>query len=225
MFVVVLCSSLVCALGRVTVCSPASPDWRAESCMSNCARARVTQNQQPSHQGHASRGGSSSTQGVPNLFYLFDFISVCSCSVGPKARLQARWCRARSPVDAPNAAGRRISPTSREGRGERTPRSSDPPPGAEAGATTITTVRETTERIRVCSLFLAGAAPLRSDLLPACGQPPECSRRCCCDSPRPAAAMGLLVSSLWRRLFTYREFKICLVGLDNAGKTTILFQL
>lgn len=33
------------------------------------------------------------------------------------------------------------------------------------------------------------------------------------------------MSSLWRRLFTYKEFKICLVGLDNAGKTTILFQL
>lgn len=42
---------------------------------------------------------------------------------------------------------------------------------------------------------------------------------------RPLVAMGLLVSSLWRRLFTYKEFKICLVGLDNAGKTTILFQL
>jgi len=37
--------------------------------------------------------------------------------------------------------------------------------------------------------------------------------------------MGLLISSLWRRLFTYKEFKVCLVGLDNAGKTTILFQL
>lgn len=37
--------------------------------------------------------------------------------------------------------------------------------------------------------------------------------------------MGLLVSSLWRRLFALPEFKACLVGLDNAGKTTILFQL
>lgn len=37
--------------------------------------------------------------------------------------------------------------------------------------------------------------------------------------------MGLLVSSLWRRLFSFQEFKVCVVGLDNAGKTTILFQL
>jgi len=37
--------------------------------------------------------------------------------------------------------------------------------------------------------------------------------------------MGLLISSLWRRLFTYKEFKVSLIGLDNAGKTTILFQL
>jgi ADP-ribosylation factor-like protein 5B len=37
--------------------------------------------------------------------------------------------------------------------------------------------------------------------------------------------MGLLVSSLWRRLFAMKEFKACIVGLDNSGKTTILFQL
>lgn len=37
--------------------------------------------------------------------------------------------------------------------------------------------------------------------------------------------MGLFVSRLYQRLFAYKEFKICLVGLDNAGKTTILFQL
>lgn len=37
--------------------------------------------------------------------------------------------------------------------------------------------------------------------------------------------MGLLFSSLWRRLFAFKKFKICLVGLDNAGKTTTLFQL
>ena len=47
-----------------------------------------------------------------------------------------------------------------------------------------------------------------------------CTRR-----PHRTAAMGLLMSSLWRRLFTFKEFKVCLVGLDNAGKTTILFQL
>jgi ADP-ribosylation factor-like protein 5B len=37
--------------------------------------------------------------------------------------------------------------------------------------------------------------------------------------------MGLLFSSLWRKLWKYKEFKICIVGLDNAGKTTTLFQL
>eukprot|EP00455_Lapot_gusevi_P044357 TRINITY_DN5527_c0_g1_i9.p1 TRINITY_DN5527_c0_g1~~TRINITY_DN5527_c0_g1_i9.p1 ORF type:complete len:183 (+),score=2.05 TRINITY_DN5527_c0_g1_i9:82-630(+) len=37
--------------------------------------------------------------------------------------------------------------------------------------------------------------------------------------------MGGLISALWRRLFDYREYKICLVGLDNAGKTTCLYQM
>jgi GTPase SAR1 family protein len=37
--------------------------------------------------------------------------------------------------------------------------------------------------------------------------------------------MGVLFSSLWQRLFGYKEFKVCVVGLDNAGKTTTLFQL
>jgi len=37
--------------------------------------------------------------------------------------------------------------------------------------------------------------------------------------------MGMLFSALWARLFAYKEFKICIVGLDNAGKTTTLFQL
>jgi len=35
----------------------------------------------------------------------------------------------------------------------------------------------------------------------------------------------LLFSSLWKRLFAFKQFKICLVGLNNAGKTTTLFQL
>jgi signal recognition particle receptor subunit beta len=37
--------------------------------------------------------------------------------------------------------------------------------------------------------------------------------------------MGGLFSSLWLRLFGQKEFKICIVGLDNAGKTTCLYQM
>jgi len=35
--------------------------------------------------------------------------------------------------------------------------------------------------------------------------------------------MGLILAKLWS-LFGNEEHKICLVGLDNAGKTTILYQ-
>ena len=38
--------------------------------------------------------------------------------------------------------------------------------------------------------------------------------------------MGGFISSLWKKLFSNtHEFKICIVGLDNAGKTTVLYQL
>ena len=38
--------------------------------------------------------------------------------------------------------------------------------------------------------------------------------------------MGLLFSKIWRRMFnTNREFKLIIVGLANAGKTTILYRL
>merc|ERR1719510_529394 len=37
--------------------------------------------------------------------------------------------------------------------------------------------------------------------------------------------MGLLFSRLWSRLFGLAEFKICIVGLDGAGKTTTLYKL
>lgn len=33
------------------------------------------------------------------------------------------------------------------------------------------------------------------------------------------------MSALWRRLAGFREFKICMIGLDAAGKTTILYKL
>lgn len=36
--------------------------------------------------------------------------------------------------------------------------------------------------------------------------------------------MGLLVSKLWSSLFGDKEHKVIIVGLDNAGKTTILYQ-
>ena len=34
-----------------------------------------------------------------------------------------------------------------------------------------------------------------------------------------------LASALWSRLFGVGEFKIVMVGLDNAGKTTLLHML
>lgn len=37
--------------------------------------------------------------------------------------------------------------------------------------------------------------------------------------------MGLVFSSLWSLWFTNKEYKLCMVGLDNAGKTTILYKM
>ena len=37
--------------------------------------------------------------------------------------------------------------------------------------------------------------------------------------------MGLVFSSLWSRIFGGGQYKIVMVGLDNAGKTTILYRL
>ncbi|KAI7865496.1 P-loop containing nucleoside triphosphate hydrolase protein [Spinellus fusiger] len=37
--------------------------------------------------------------------------------------------------------------------------------------------------------------------------------------------MGLVFSGLWNRLFSKTLVKIIIVGLDNAGKTTILYKL
>lgn len=37
--------------------------------------------------------------------------------------------------------------------------------------------------------------------------------------------MGIVFSNLWSRLFSKAPVKIIIVGLDNAGKTTILYKL
>ncbi|KAI7883909.1 ARF/SAR superfamily [Lichtheimia hyalospora FSU 10163] len=37
--------------------------------------------------------------------------------------------------------------------------------------------------------------------------------------------MGIVFSNLWNRLFSKTPIKIIIVGLDNAGKTTILYRL
>lgn len=37
--------------------------------------------------------------------------------------------------------------------------------------------------------------------------------------------MGALMSKMWFMLFPAKEYKIVVVGLDNAGKTTTLYKL
>ena len=47
----------------------------------------------------------------------------------------------------------------------------------------------------------------------------------CCEGP-VVPHMGQLFSSLWGSLFgSGRELKIVMVGLDNAGKTTVLYRM
>lgn len=36
--------------------------------------------------------------------------------------------------------------------------------------------------------------------------------------------MGLVVSRVWNRFFGSTRYKLCMLGLDNAGKTTILYR-
>ncbi|KAI6079932.1 ADP-ribosylation factor 5 [Aix galericulata] len=43
--------------------------------------------------------------------------------------------------------------------------------------------------------------------------------------PGPAAAMGLTVSAIFSRIFGKKQMRILMVGLDAAGKTTILYKL
>jgi GTPase SAR1 family protein len=40
-----------------------------------------------------------------------------------------------------------------------------------------------------------------------------------------SAAMGLTFSKFWDRMFGKTEMRILMVGLDAAGKTTILYKL
>merc|ERR1712072_622702 len=42
---------------------------------------------------------------------------------------------------------------------------------------------------------------------------------------QPPAAMGLLMSKVWERMVGKQEMRILMVGLDAAGKTTILYKL
>lgn len=53
--------------------------------------------------------------------------------------------------------------------------------------------------------------------------PPDLSARR--RPPRAAAAMGLTFTKLFQKLFSKREMRILMVGLDAAGKTTILYKL
>jgi hypothetical protein len=51
------------------------------------------------------------------------------------------------------------------------------------------------------------------------------TRREASSSPRGCGAMGLTFTKLFQKLFSKREMRILMVGLDAAGKTTILYKL
>ena len=53
------------------------------------------------------------------------------------------------------------------------------------------------------------------------------AKRMCPESlpPPNTATMGLVVSKLLDRLWGKKEMRILMVGLDAAGKTTILYKL
>lgn len=46
-----------------------------------------------------------------------------------------------------------------------------------------------------------------------------------CRDPQPERDMGLTFTKLFSRLFAKKEMRILMVGLDAAGKTTILYKL
>jgi hypothetical protein len=47
----------------------------------------------------------------------------------------------------------------------------------------------------------------------------------CITEKRGAATMGLTFTKLFQKLFSKQEMRILMVGLDAAGKTTILYKL
>ncbi|CAO2602935.1 ADP-ribosylation factor 5, partial [Lemmus lemmus] len=60
--------------------------------------------------------------------------------------------------------------------------------------------------------------------------PPEAGRfqpspRVPARAPAPGPTMGLTVSALFSRIFGKKQMRILMVGLDAAGKTTILYKL
>uniref|UniRef100_G7PKK8 ADP-ribosylation factor-like protein 5A n=1 Tax=Macaca fascicularis TaxID=9541 RepID=G7PKK8_MACFA len=54
-------------------------------------------------------------------------------------------------------------------------------------------------------------------------EPGEARRPGCLEGGVCCPRMGILFTRIWR-LFNHQEHKVIIVGLDNAGKTTILYQ-
>lgn len=54
---------------------------------------------------------------------------------------------------------------------------------------------------------------------------PSCVRRRSRVPQGRPGTMGMLMAKLWSSFFGLEEFKILIVGLNNAGKTTTLYKL